>query len=414
MTDLKTLFFSAPAWSSTGYGKQTNAIVSHLIKNGYDVKVRGTTLKGDEITWINQDGIEIQHLPNIMTYTHLDDSMTSQIRRLGINTFISLFDAWIVGSDLVRNLTNSGVTTVFYVPIDCETIPIRVLQTIRESSLIITMSQFGLKLVNQVRGMPPSIYIPHSYDTNVFKPYPRTRNPHKFVIGQVKTNSGERPNWPGLFESFRWFVEETGLTPEELELHLHSNPNPGNDSTTGMPVGYNLPILAEFYNIREYVTFPLNWGHTLQISDEQMAKELYSQIDVLVNPTVEGHGCPTIESQLCGIPALVVDEVGGQVENVPPEARIPIGWKLMTPNMARRPLIDPEKCKNMLVQLYEDENYKKQLARKGREIALQYDHSKILPRWNTVMEQIKANKDSRELLKWGSWKPTEEMISRGV
>ena len=61
----------------------------------------------------------------------------------------------------------------------------------------------------------------------------------------------------------------------------------------------------------------------------------------------------------------------------------------------------------MLVQLYEDEKYRKELARKGREIALQFDHQKVLPKWITVMKQIEENKKHRNLLKWCGYEPAE-------
>lgn len=287
----------------TGYGVQTKLLVERLKRDGYDVaSLSNYGLEGNISTYPTPYG-DIPHYPRGYTL-YSGDVLESHHKhfldgREIPNAILTLYDAWVYLD--VPKLDDLKFWS--WTPVDHISIPPKVLAWgRRENVKTIAMSPFGQKQFQAV-GIDAA-YIPHSVDTNVYKPTDNIEGyglkqymgvgEDDFIVGMVAANKANGSIHRKAFaENLLAFAIFRQKHPNAY-LYIHSEPN----RVFG---GFHLATLMKAVGLPEdVVLFPdpqkLRYGY----STEEMAG-LYSAMDVLLHASYgEGFGVPAIEAQACG------------------------------------------------------------------------------------------------------------------
>lgn len=287
----------------TGYGVQTKLLVERLKRDGYDVaSLSNYGLEGNISTYPTPYG-DIPHYPRGYTL-YSGDVLESHHKhfldgREIPNAILTLYDAWVYLD--VPKLDNLKFWS--WTPVDHISIPPKVLAWAKRDNVkTIAMSPFGQKQFQAV-GVDAA-YIPHSVDTNVYKPTDNIEGyglkqymgvgKDDFIVGMVAANKANGSIHRKAFaENLLAFAIFRQKHPNAY-LYIHSEPN----RVFG---GFHLATLMKAVGLPEdAVLFPdpqkLRYGY----STEEMAG-LYSAMDVLLHASYgEGFGVPAIEAQACG------------------------------------------------------------------------------------------------------------------
>lgn len=185
-------------------------------------------------------------------------------------------------------------------PVDHDPVPNAVLEKLKYAYRIVTYSKFGQKEL-QRKGLM-STYIPHTVDTEVFKPMDKAERKkaaglpeNSFVLGMVAANKDNPPrkSFQEVLDAFKLFLEQV---PQAL-LYIHTNPdNPG---------GFPIKEYGRFIGIEDKLLFPDTYQMSFNTTKELM-NSVYNTFDVLLSPSFsEGFGVPIIEAQATGTPVIV-------------------------------------------------------------------------------------------------------------
>lgn len=152
-------------------------------------------------------------------------------------------------------------------------------------------------------------YIPHSVDTNNFKPMDRAEAREKmnlpkdaFIVGMVAANKGNPPR-KAFFENIAAFTYLKAKHPDAvLYLHTFSGENGGHETV-------NLVDFCMYQGLEagKDVIFSDQYAYMLGYPDEAM-NMLYNAMDVhMLVSNGEGFGIPILEAQAAGTPVIVGD-----------------------------------------------------------------------------------------------------------
>jgi glycosyltransferase involved in cell wall biosynthesis len=303
------LWVSNAAFAPTGYGTQTQQVVSRMVKDGHRMAVAANY--GLEAIFTQWEGIE--HFPrgfeqysNDMIHPYfLDWSRQNPNYRHHVFT---LYDVWVFNHPRWDEMP-----VVSWVPIDHMPIPPKVTEFLKKPNVFpIAMSKFGAGLLQ--RAELDHAYIPHAIDTQLFKPTPevvedsgKRRTGRQmmgdipedaFVVGIVNANKGTTPvrkAFDAQLLAFSIFAEKH----DDAILFLHTE-------RYGGMAGIALDPLIQACGIPdEKIRFVNQYQLRIGIPQEVMAA-LYSGMDCLLSPTLgEGFGITVIEAQACETPVIV-------------------------------------------------------------------------------------------------------------
>lgn len=288
---LRILWNSNAAWSHSGYGQQSAELLPHIRDAGYPIAC--SNFYGLSGGIINVDGI--MQYP-IINHTYGSDAMVLHGRHFNADIVMSLQDVWILNPQDLQQVTR----WIPWLPIDFDPIPNAILEKLKFAYRIIAMSKFGQKQL-QGKGLHAT-YIPHSVDTEVFKPmnkFQRKKDaglpPDSYVVGMVSANKDNPPrkSYQQVLDAFKRFLE---VEPKAL-LYLHTNPN--------FPGGFPISEYAKTLGIGDKVLFPDPYQLDFIFGKKEVAL-IMNTFDVLLNPsTSEGFGVSIIEAGACGVPVIV-------------------------------------------------------------------------------------------------------------
>jgi glycosyltransferase involved in cell wall biosynthesis len=279
-------------WAGTGYGVQTAEIIPRLQADGHEVTVAGNYGHFGRI--IDWQGIRIFPASHDQA---LNDVIRAYSDSVQADWTISLYDVWTMQRDRWPERVAS------WVPIDHQPAPIEVVNWCRKVTPI-AMSRFGQRMLRD-QGID-STYIPHSVNTEVFRPAPFDRAAlnipeDAFVILIAAANKGVSPPrkaWGEMFDAVAYVMDRR----KDVYLYVHTN-------AAVPPQGVDLHLLARQCGIPEdrlRFTDPFRL-HLGQIGQKHLAG-MYSMADVLLASSMgEGFGVPVIEAQACGLPVIVSD-----------------------------------------------------------------------------------------------------------
>jgi len=296
---VRITWFSNTPLAGTGYGVQTAEIVPRLVADGHQVAIAANWGQyGAAIEW---NGIPI--------YPAGKDKYSNDIARAHHahwrgDWMITLYDVW----PLVRREFPERVAS--WVPVDHQPVPPEVSEWAKTVTPI-AMSRFGQRMLRDQD--IESTYIPHSVNTEIFKPTPALtsgRTPREmlgipadaFVIVIAAANQGIAPPrkaWGEMFLAASYFMRQH----PDAYLYVHS------DRTQTPPGGLDLPMLELAVQMpTDRIAYTDAYAYASGQIGQADLSALYSMGDVLLASSMgEGFGIPVIEAQACGVPVIVSD-----------------------------------------------------------------------------------------------------------
>uniref|UniRef100_A0A6M3KW82 Putative glycosyltransferase n=3 Tax=viral metagenome TaxID=1070528 RepID=A0A6M3KW82_9ZZZZ len=288
---LRIFWNSNSPWTSSGYGQQMAELLPYIVKEGYPTaQCDFYGLEGGKLM-ING----VLHYPKI-NHVYGSDALIHHAKDFNADVVFTLQDVWV--------LNPIDLAEVKYLipicPIDHAPVAKTILDRLKFAYRVVTYSQFGQEELKR-HGIV-STYIPHTVDTEIFKPMDKIERkkaagiaPDVFLCGMVAANKDNPPrkSFQEVMDAFKMFLEKE---PKAL-LYLHTNPD--------FPGGFPIKQYAEFIKIADKLLFPDTYQMNFNIDKNQMAL-IYNAFDVLLSPSFsEGFGVPIIEAESCGIPVIV-------------------------------------------------------------------------------------------------------------
>lgn len=302
------LWSSNSPFATTGYGQQTQQVVTRLAVHGHKMAIASNYgLEGTVQEWNG-----IRHFPrgfdmysNDVVPAHM--AAWAHENQDADPLLVTLFDVWVFKGqqwDVVENIAS-------WVPIDHQPVPPEVLKWCKRDNVTpIAMSRFGEDQLH--RADVDCHYAPHAIDTSIYKPTDSLPNiatrefmevpADAFVVGMNSANKGgqhghNRKALPEAFLAFGMWAKKR----KDAVLYVHTE-------AKGAMGGIDLRHLARACEIPDsQIAFVDQYAHRLGIPNEAMAA-IYTQMDVLLQPSLgEGFGIPAVESQAVGTPVIVSD-----------------------------------------------------------------------------------------------------------
>lgn len=294
---LRIMFSTNAPWSPSGYAQQAAQFLPLIAKEGYDVACVGFYgLEGGIIELDN-----VTYYPKIPGDQWGDGAVINHQRHFKPHVVITLQDIWTLDPEKLKKFIN----WIPIVPIDHEPTPPAILERLKLSYRVVSMSEFGERQLKN-EGLHSTL-IQHTVKTDLFKPYNKEQKASlrkslnipedTFLFGSVSANKDNPPRkgFEYTLEAFKRFVAKY----PNSGIYFHT--------LLDQPGGFPIRHYAEHLGISKHIyhTDPYNLLNTMNQSD--MA-DLYNLFDAYVSPSLnEGFGVPIIEAQSCGIPTLATD-----------------------------------------------------------------------------------------------------------
>lgn len=280
-------------WAASGYSNQMLDLLPRIRDEGYPTGI---------INFYGQEGGTFE-LEGIRQYPKIGDqwgtdAMIHHGKDFSADVVMSLQDLWVLDMNNLKQVKY----WIPWVPVDHDPIPSAVFERLQLAYRIISMSKFGHKQLLD-RGMH-STYIPHTVDTDIFKPMDRLAirkelglKEDVFLFGMVSANKDNPPrkSFQEVMDAFKVFYTE--------------HPNSGIYFHTSLRQTGGFPIeeYAKFIGIDKAIYSAEAYIQMYKVDKNAMAK-LLNAFDVLAAPSSsEGFGIPIIEAQACGIPVITND-----------------------------------------------------------------------------------------------------------
>ena len=280
--------------AGTGYGVQTAEVVPRLAKLHDTAIACNWGHYGTAIEW---NGIPMFPAGKDK---YSNDIINAHASAWQADWTITLYDVW----PLRREMFPANVAS--WVPVDHHPVPPEVAEWCKKVTPI-AMSRFGQKMLAD-QGID-STYIPHSINTEVFRPTPQTRSGHDpraaleipadaFLVVIAAANQGVHPPrkaWGPMFLALGHFMREH----PETWVYIHTD-------KIGVG-GLDLELLARASNLPlERVRWTDPYAYASGRVQQSDLAAIYSMGDVMLASSMgEGFGVPVIEAQACGLPVIV-------------------------------------------------------------------------------------------------------------
>jgi len=288
---LRILWNSNSSWATSGYSNQSGEILPLIRDEGFPIAA--SNFFGQSGGKFMLDGI-LQY--PVINHAYGSDAMVLHGRDFKADIVISLQDSWVLHPNDLQQVNRY----IPWLPVDHDPIPPAVLDKLKFAYRIIAMTKFGQKQL-QSKGLY-STYIPHTVNTEVFKPLDKIERKkaaglpdNTYVVGMVGANKDNPPrkSFQEALDAFKMFLEKV---PNAV-FYIHTNPD--------FPGGFPVKEYANIIGVADKVLFPDNYEMNFNLGKEQMSL-VYNTFDMLIAPSVsEGFCIPVIEAQSCGVPVVV-------------------------------------------------------------------------------------------------------------
>ena len=318
---LRILMTSNASWATSGYAQQCAEIMPLIREELEPLALAQNNFFGQMGGKFILDNI-VQY--PVINHTYGSDGMVLHSKDFNADVNLSLMDTWVLNPQDLQQVKRWIPIT----PIDHDPISQPVIQVLKFAYRIIAMSKFGQKQLANA-GFS-STYIPHTVDTEVFKPMDKATRKREsnipedsFLVGMVAANKDVPPrkSFQEVMDAFKMFLAKE---PKAL-LYIHSNPE--------FPGGFNFKQYADFIGIGDRLLIPDNYQMTFNTAKENMAK-IYNCFDVLLAPSIsEGFGVPIIEALACGVPVITTDftAMSEHIEQFKNGYKVKVAYKRFSP-----------------------------------------------------------------------------------
>lgn len=386
-------WISAPITATTGYGKVSRDILLRLADAGYDavnIGGRGVITWGEKI-WVKTDkGNQVLMVP---CSGQVGDNATIEYytQHYNLDAIISLWDSFVL-----PGMGRPKRPFCAYVPVDAP-MTHKMANYLVNADIITAASQFGF--AEMQKHFPDFMvkYIPHGTDTTIFKPRSNEERPKlrdafniprdAFMFLFVGANLGERKCIPHLMLCFKRFMDKH--PDSKAVLYLYTN------IFMPYPSGFDIPGYAEQLSIQNKVIGP-NFNTMFDSIEDDKLAELYACADVTINPSLgEGFGMALLESMACATPVIasnnssmneLVKGHGWLVQTVPEDVWVDI--PVWVPTLQEYSPPNLSKLLASMEDAYSNPDKLKKYGEKSRIFALQYDWTKIMPEWETLIKEL--------------------------
>lgn len=307
------LWVSNAPWAGTGYGTQCSQVVGRIAGDGHRVAVNANYGFEAGNTSVQLRGRDVNVYGSGFGQWRTDAIKANALHWAASHgsepLIVTLLDVWTLKPDDVGD-----IPVLSWTPVDHAPIPPKVAAWFANKNVrAVAMSKFGKAMFDGV-GID-SVYIPHAFEGDVFKPSPQIDlgngnvksgrellgiGDDRFVVMMNSANKGVTPNRKAFGENLLAFSMFAADKPDAL-LYLHTD-------QFGSMGGIDLLKLARACDIKdEQIKFVDQYAYRSQIAPSILAG-IYSAADVLLATSRgEGFGIPVIEAQACGVPVIVSD-----------------------------------------------------------------------------------------------------------
>lgn len=260
---------------------------------------------------------------------------------------------------------------------------------------IVTISKVTDDIVKTVAPEVGSTYLPHSVDSEIFKPLSEEQveeikqssllpEDHSKVVFFWNNRNARRKQSGSLIFWFKEWIDNNDLK-EKAQLIMHTDPSD--------PHGQDLAHIIDHLGIEREVLLSTKKIHATQLA------AIYNMVDCTINISdAEGFGLATLESLSCGTP-IITTLTGGLQEQVgngkrwfgvgiEPSAKAIIGSQSVPYIYEDR--IKKEDFHNALSKIYNmTPDKRKKLGNEGRAHVLKnYNFEKLQEKWVEVIDSI--------------------------
>lgn len=375
---LRILWSSNAPWSTSGYGQITQELLPYIRDEGYNVALSNFFgLMGGKIILDNM----LQY--PVVNHTYGSDAMVLHGKDFEADITISLADQWVLHPNDLQQTRRY----IPWCPVDHDPVPLGVLNNLRFAYRVIAMSKHGQKEL--ARNGIASTYIPHTVNTELFKPMDKVErkqkagiNPDTFVVGMIAANKDNPPrkSFQEALDAFKMFLQKQ---PNSV-IYIHSNPE--------FPGGFNFKQYADFIGIGNRLIFPDPYILNFNTPKESMPL-IINTFDVLLAPSVsEGFAIPIIEALSCGVPVITTNftampehVVHGKTGYI-----VKVAYKRFTPQGSYNGIPDVLDIHNGLVEIYKKDRVK--MGEEARKFAIEnYDTKRIFEtKWKRFLASLEA------------------------
>lgn len=296
MKKLRIIISSNAPYSKSGYGQQMAEFLPLIRDEGYPLAtinffgLQGGTIETAELPGVKQYPI-INHI-------YGSDALIHHAKDFQADVVFTLQDIWVLNPEDLAKVNHF----IPIMPVDHDPVSPSVIDKLRYAYRVVTYAKFGQQqLLNH--GVF-STYIPHTVDTDIFKPIDKKKRKEEsklpsdcFLVGMVGANKDNPPrkSFQEAMDAFKDFLK---VEPKAL-LYIHSQPQ--------FPGGFPFQDYARFLGISDKLFFPDSYQMNFNIGKKEMAN-IYNTFDVLLEPSAsEGFGVPIIEAEACGIPVITTN-----------------------------------------------------------------------------------------------------------
>jgi glycosyltransferase involved in cell wall biosynthesis len=373
---LRILINTNAPWASSGYAQQSYDLLPLIKQEGYEIAA--SCFYGLEGGSILLDGIKFY--PKIGDPWGVD-AMLNHAKDFKADVVFSLQDTWVLNPIELGKINRWIPIT----PIDHDPVPNSVYDRLRSAYRVVTYSKFGHEQL-QNKGMH-STYIPHTVDTDIFKPIDKNviRDELKipkdvFLFGMVGANKDNPPR-KGFQHAIDAFVKFHKSHPKSA-MYFHT--------LLQQQGGFPIEDYVKFLGITDYIYHLQPYEQLFKVHRQDM-KKIYSAFDVLVMTSEnEGFGVPIIEAQACGVP-VITDDFTSMSELIIPEITgelCKISYKKFTPLLSYVGVPDINNIYNAMEKIYNQDRVKMGIA--AREFIIKnYDTKTVFKeKWVPFLEMI--------------------------
>lgn len=296
MKKLRIIISSNAPYSKSGYGQQMAELLPLIRDEGYSLAtINFFGLQGGIIETVDFPGVK--QYP-IINHIYGSDALIHHAKDFQADVVFTLQDVWVLNPEDLSKVNRF----IPIMPVDHDPVSPAVLDKLRYAYRVVTYAKFGQKEL--LRNGVFSTYIPHTVNTDIFKPIDKVQRKKEsnlptdcFLVGMVGANKDNPPrkSFQEAMDAFKMFLK---VEPKAL-LYIHSIPQ--------FPGGFPFDAYANFLGIRNKLYFPDSYQMNFNVGKREMAN-VYNTFDVLLEPSAsEGFGVPIIEAQACGVPVITTD-----------------------------------------------------------------------------------------------------------
>lgn len=357
----------------TGYGRVIGKLAHSFVAAGHRITVVGM---GDD-----RPSQEASFRLVPIGARAPEDTIANFIAVESPDVLFTLGDPWMF--ELVPQIADLCTTTwISYLALDGYPLPSEWANWIASCDIPVVFSPWAQSLVAAATKLRPEM-IPHGVDTTAFAPSDKTAaksalgiDSDTFVVGCVAANQ-QRKNLPALIRAFSFLARrETNAL-----LYLHTQPQ-------GF---WDIPELLGRFGVQSKSKLtPPSANGQLALSDAELVR-LYNAFDVLCLPTMaEGFGLPVLESQACGVPALVTDFAASTELVANPVQLLKPKSTLIMNRGLEQAVVDEAEIAAKLDYFYNRRQDLPLLGGQCRRFAQRFDWSELIPKFLRLIDTASA------------------------